>query len=72
MLKQERICNQTPTPINPVNAPDPWEREALESIFEGVEEVSEITDIDGKRYLRFLKATANRRRMPSVPCPARL
>ncbi len=42
--------------LNVINAPDSWERQALD-IFErgGVEEVVEQTDINGDPFLRFMK-----------------
>ena len=43
-------------PIRPENRPDPWEARAL-TAFErqGVEEISELTTIDGKPYLRLMR-----------------
>ena len=39
-------------PLNPINAPDTWETQALRQIAEGAELVSERTEITGKPYLR--------------------
>ncbi len=41
--------------INPDNAPDPWERKALDAFEQGVKEVVELSEIDGEPYLRFMK-----------------
>lgn len=43
-------------PIRPGNAADPWERKALETFEQGVREISEITEQDGRRVLRFMGA----------------
>ena len=41
--------------LNPANAPDPWEREALQAFDRGhAREMSEKTVIDSKPYLRFI------------------
>jgi len=45
-------------PLNPVNAPDEWEKKALLSFekgIKGVKEVSEITSIDNHLYLRLIR-----------------
>jgi two-component sensor histidine kinase len=42
-------------PIRPQNAPDAWEREALEAVTTGLEEYSGIQVIDGREYMRFLR-----------------
>ncbi|HEX9023416.1 MAG TPA: DUF3365 domain-containing protein [Geobacteraceae bacterium] len=42
-------------PLNPNNAPDPWERMALEAFNRGDKEVMEIAEIDGKPFLRFMR-----------------
>lgn len=39
---------------NPANAPDAWERDALQQLQRGTKSVSQITTIDGNRYLRLL------------------
>jgi PAS domain S-box-containing protein len=42
-------------PILPANAPDDWERQALEAFERGVSEVSAITDINGQPHLRLIR-----------------
>jgi len=42
-------------PLRPQNAPDPWEREALEAFEAGVPEVSSIEPIDGQEYMRLMR-----------------
>jgi PAS domain S-box-containing protein len=42
------------SPLNPENEPDGWERTALLSFEEGVDEVTEITLIEGRHYMRLL------------------
>lgn len=42
-------------PVNPVNAPDEWQRHALESFDRGADEVIEVTRLEGKPYLRFMR-----------------
>jgi len=42
-------------PLRPENAPDEWERAALESFETGVTEVSEFADLDGEPYLRLMR-----------------
>lgn len=37
------------------NAPDPWEKEALQVLAGGANEVSQVTEIDGSSYLRFMR-----------------
>jgi diguanylate cyclase (GGDEF)-like protein/PAS domain S-box-containing protein len=41
--------------LNPVNAPDEWERRALRKVMETGLDFSEITDIRGKSYLRVMQ-----------------
>lgn len=41
--------------FNPINMPDEWERAALKAFESGQKEVTELTDIDGFPYLRFIK-----------------
>ena len=41
--------------LNPTNAPDPWERKALESFERGVEEAAEISRQDDRKVYRFMK-----------------
>jgi two-component system cell cycle sensor histidine kinase/response regulator CckA len=56
-------------PIRPENAPDPWERKALEAFERGTREFSEEVRQDGKPVLRFLGAYIVE---PScLPCHAR-
>ena len=42
-------------PIRPENAPDEWERKALELMVTGVEEYSSIQVIEGREYLRYMR-----------------
>jgi PAS domain S-box-containing protein len=42
-------------PINPANAPDPWERQALKAFESGQTEMMSRQDIRGEEYLRFMK-----------------
>lgn len=42
-------------PINPGNAPDPWERQALLAFEQGAEEVMEYSEIDGAPHLRLMR-----------------
>jgi signal transduction histidine kinase len=42
-------------PLRPENAPDDWERSALEAFEEGESEILEISDIDGESYLRLMQ-----------------
>jgi len=42
-------------PLRPENAPDDWERSALEAFEEGESEILEVTDIDGESYLRLMQ-----------------
>ncbi|MDA8163895.1 MAG: PAS domain S-box protein [Desulfobacteraceae bacterium] len=50
------VMNRTVSlnPLDPENSPDPWERAALLSFEQGAGEVSEITQIEGRPYLRLL------------------
>lgn len=41
--------------LNPDNAPDEWERRALQLFEEGAEEVVGVADLDGKPHLRLMK-----------------
>ena len=41
-------------PINPTNAPDDWERAALERLASGEESHSEIIEEDGRRVFRYM------------------
>ncbi len=42
-------------PIRPANAPDPWERRALEAFERMVPEVSEVQVMDSTRYMRLMR-----------------
>lgn len=42
-------------PIRPANAPDPWERRALEKFEQGVEEVYEIVTKNGEKHARLMR-----------------
>ena len=42
-------------PLRPENAPDAWERAALESFEHGETEAKEFTEIDGEPYLRLIR-----------------
>jgi signal transduction histidine kinase len=42
-------------PLRPGNAPDDWERGALETFEGGSSEVAEVRTIDGAEYLRFMR-----------------
>ena len=41
--------------LNPINAPDEWEKKALHKFLNGAKEVSEQADINGKPYLRLMR-----------------
>jgi len=41
--------------VRPANAPDEWEKQALESFKSGVGEVREFIEMDGKPYLRLMR-----------------
>ncbi|MBF0344721.1 MAG: DUF3365 domain-containing protein [Nitrospirae bacterium] len=41
--------------LNPLNAPDEWELKALMAFERGVKEVLEISEIEGKQYLRLMR-----------------
>ncbi len=41
--------------LNPNNAPDEWERKALDQFDKGVKEIIELADIDGESYVRLMK-----------------
>ena len=45
-------------PLRPENAPDEWERKALEDFESGVKEAAQFTEIDGEPYLRLLRPMA--------------
>jgi len=42
-------------PLNPQNAPDPWEMEALKAFQYGKNETESIENIDGQPYFRFIR-----------------
>jgi len=42
-------------PLNPGNAPDPWETEALKSLEQGKNEVTSVEIIEGKPYYRLFR-----------------
>ena len=42
-------------PIRSQNAPDPWEAKVLVRFQEGVQEVSEVQVMDGRKYLRLMR-----------------
>jgi PAS domain S-box-containing protein len=42
-------------PIRMENAPDPWEREALEAFAHGETEVSAVAEIDGESFMRLMR-----------------
>lgn len=42
-------------PINPSNAPDEWERDALQAFETGIQEQIAVTDIDDAPYLRLIR-----------------
>lgn len=41
--------------LNPINAPDEWESNALSTFEQGSTEVSEVTDIDGILHMRYMQ-----------------
>lgn len=43
-------------PIRPENAPDPWEKKALETFEKGSREVSELVQIDNQPHMRLMRA----------------
>ncbi|MBU4234310.1 MAG: DUF3365 domain-containing protein [Desulfobacterales bacterium] len=42
-------------PLRPGNAPDPWERKALEAFEHGQEEVSEVVSLNGQPSMRLMR-----------------
>ena len=42
-------------PLRPQNAPDAWEKKALEAFERGKEEVSEVVSINGQAYMRLMR-----------------
>ena len=56
-------------PLNPANAPDPWEREALLQFERGTAvENSQVAELSGKPYLRFISVFLTER--PCLECHA--
>jgi len=47
-------------PLRAENAPDAWERDALEAFERGETEVRQFTEIDGRSFLRLMKPTITR------------
>ena len=43
-------------PIRPENAPDDWERKALEAFQKGTQEVSSVETIEGENYFRLMRS----------------
>jgi len=41
--------------LNPINAPDKWEKKALHEFSNGVKEITSTENIDGKPYLRLMR-----------------
>jgi hypothetical protein len=41
-------------PVNPDNAPDPWEAKALEAFSRGKKEVNSVYKVEGKEYMRLM------------------
>jgi len=42
-------------PLNPGNAPDAWERNALTAFERGVQEITAVEDIEGRTYMRLIR-----------------
>jgi len=42
-------------PLNPNNAPDAWETVALQAFDKGTKEITEVTELNGKPYLRAMR-----------------
>lgn len=42
-------------PIRPSNSPTSWQKQALEQFEKGTKEYTAVKDIDGKRYMRFMR-----------------
>lgn len=43
------------SPVRPSNAPDPWEKKALEAFQNGAKEISSVEQIHGEPYLRLMR-----------------
>ncbi|MBU5613009.1 ATP-binding protein [Geomonas azotofigens] len=55
---EKQIARGHITSLNPIrgeNAPDAWERKALEAFENGAQEVSEVVTLDGRRFIRFMR-----------------
>lgn len=55
-------------PIRPENAPDPWERKALEALGKGGQEYGEYQEIGGTRHFRFMHVLTTEQ--PCLKCHA--
>lgn len=55
-------------PIRPENAPDPWEKKAMEIFEKGVLEFSGFQEINGKPYFRYMHALKTEK--PCLKCHA--
>ena len=42
-------------PLRPQNAPDPWEKQALEAFEQGQTEISAVVSMDGQSYMRLMR-----------------
>lgn len=42
-------------PMQPENVPDPWEAKSLEALQRGEEEVYSVEELDGEKYLRYMR-----------------
>ncbi len=62
------VLNRTVSldPLNPANAPDPWEARALEGFEEGKGPVNEITTINGASYMRLMSPYVTEKKC--LPC----
>ncbi|UPU34794.1 DUF3365 domain-containing protein [Geomonas paludis] len=55
---EKQIAKGHITSLNPIrgeNAPDPWERKALQAFEQGTQEVSEVVTQDGHSYVRLMR-----------------
>jgi hypothetical protein len=55
-------------PLNPINAPDEWQRDALMQLDKGKTEVTEFIDVGGKPYLRLMRPMITEK--PCLKCHA--
>ena len=53
--KSAQVRLSSLSPINPHNTPDPWESSAIRQFNQGVEEVTEVSNIQGNPYLRLIR-----------------